>query len=73
MKTKTSNDEKVFLNICQSIEIAAPKDITEAQLNEIVAKQNDDKMIDTSFQFRVPMSLGEPHSELDNCNTILRF
>jgi hypothetical protein len=66
LKTRTSNEEKIFLNICQSAEIAAPKDISESQLDEIISKQNVNEMIDNSFQFRVPMSLGEPHSELDN-------
>ena len=73
MKTRTSNNEKIFLNICQSTEISAPKDISESQLDEIIAKQNDNDMVDTSFQFRVPMSLGEPHSELDNGTRVFKF
>jgi len=63
LKTKTANSgEKIFLNICSSVEISAPKDITEEQLVALI--ENVDQ--DAAFQFRVPMSLGEPHTELDN-------
>jgi hypothetical protein len=52
--------EKVFLNICKSAEIVAPRDITEPELIKLIETE------DSAFQFRIPMSLGEPHAELDN-------
>jgi hypothetical protein len=63
LKAKTSKNEKVFLNICKSIEINAPKDISDEELIELIDRQN---MENSAFHFRVPMSLGEPHTELDN-------
>lgn len=63
LKTKTSKSEKVFLNICKSEEITPPKDITEEELIKLIEQQD---AADAAFQFRVPMSLGEPHTELDN-------
>ncbi|CAF0706004.1 unnamed protein product [Brachionus calyciflorus] len=63
-KTKNlNNSQKVFLNICQSSEINSPKDITEQELLKLI-EQNDPE--NAAFQFRVPMSLGEAHTELDN-------
>jgi hypothetical protein len=56
----TQKNEKVFLNICKSNEINAPKDITEEELIKLIENE------DSAFQFRIPMSLGEPHAELDN-------
>ena len=62
-----SKGDKIFLNICKSEEISAPKDISEKDLLEIIEKQNQNDLENVAFQFRVPMSLGEPHTELDNC------
>jgi len=63
MKTKTSKNEKVFMNICQSDEITAPKDITEEELVKLIEQTEANN---AAFHYRVPMSLGEPHIELDN-------
>lgn len=30
-----------------------------------------DRLDEAAFQFRIPMSLGEAHDELDNCNKTL--
>lgn len=65
MKTKTSKNEKVFMNICQSDEITAPKDITEEELVKLIEQTEANN---AAFHYRVPMSLGEPHIELDNGN-----
>ncbi|XP_014663914.1 PREDICTED: PIH1 domain-containing protein 1-like [Priapulus caudatus] len=59
IKTKKSNGEKVFINICQSTHIPPPIDLTDEELLAIV---NDE---DPS-SYNVPMSLGEPHTESDN-------
>lgn len=69
LKTHNSKNEKVFLNLCKSDEIQAPKDISENELLEIIDKQKDENELqNAAFHFRVPMSLGEPHQELDNSN-----
>jgi hypothetical protein len=62
LKTKNDQDQKLFLNICTSDEINAPPDIGENDLLKIIDQE------DSAFQYRIPMSLGEPHSETDNCN-----
>ncbi|XP_013794473.1 PIH1 domain-containing protein 1-like [Limulus polyphemus] len=58
IKTKDSNEEKIFLNICCSPELPEPKEISEDELLCIL--QSDDPST-----YRIPMSLGEPHVELD--------
>ncbi|KAK1138529.1 PIH1 domain-containing protein 1 [Acipenser oxyrinchus oxyrinchus] len=58
VKTKTSGGGKVFVNICQSSQIPPP-DISEAELVELLQSEDPSG-------FRVPMSLGEPHAEIDN-------
>ena len=70
MKTKNSKDEKIFINICKSNEITAPKDISEKELLEIIDNKSDSDMENAAFHFRVPMSLGEAHSEVDNGNLL---
>ena len=58
IKVKNDNDEKVFLNICTSNELPAPRDISEEEL----AKLLDDP---DALNFRVPIGLGNPHAEVD--------
>jgi len=58
VKTRDSDKNKVFLNICTSDAIPAPEDITEEELIKIL--ESDDVS-----NFRVPMSIGQPHSEND--------
>ncbi|KAL4658315.1 PIH1 domain-containing protein 1 [Arapaima gigas] len=53
------NKQKVFVNICQSTAIPPPPQLSKEQLLDLL--QSDDP---TSY--KVPMSLGEPHAELDN-------
>lgn len=59
VKTKTSDGGKVFVNICQSSQVPPPPDISEAELVELLQSEDPSG-------FRVPMSLGEPHAEIDN-------
>lgn len=54
--------EKVFLNICFSEKLPDPPDITEEKLVELIQVTED---AEGAEGFRVPMSLGEPHAELD--------
>uniref|UniRef100_A0A9L0RF23 PIH1 domain-containing protein 1 n=1 Tax=Equus caballus TaxID=9796 RepID=A0A9L0RF23_HORSE len=56
---KTNSSEgKVFINICHSPSIPPPADVTEDELLQMLEEDQ--------AGFRIPMSLGEPHAELDN-------
>ncbi|XP_006898730.1 PREDICTED: PIH1 domain-containing protein 1 [Elephantulus edwardii] len=55
---KTNSSEgKVFINICHSPCIPPPADVTEDELLRMLEED--------LAGFRIPMSLGEPHAELD--------
>ncbi|XP_036741405.2 PIH1 domain-containing protein 1 isoform X2 [Manis pentadactyla] len=55
---KTNSSEgKVFINICHSSSIPPPADMTEDELLQMLEEDQ--------AGFRIPMSLGEPHAELD--------
>ena len=60
LKAKTGNNEKVFINICCSVKVPSPRDISEEELAELIDSETADPT-----QYRVPMSLGEPHAEVD--------
>ena len=59
LKTKMRDDEKVFINVCHSEELPAPPDISDEELIKITESQDPSR-------FRVPISLGEPHAEVDH-------
>ncbi|CAN9505860.1 unnamed protein product [Ophioblennius macclurei] len=60
VKTVSEPDkQKVFINICQSHAVPPPPEISKDELVELL--QSDDPS-----GYRVPMSLGEPHTEVDN-------
>ncbi|XP_063798947.1 PIH1 domain-containing protein 1 [Pseudophryne corroboree] len=59
IKTRTSKNAKIFINICKSSQIPAPPDLSEQELVTIL--ESDDPS-----GYRVPMSIGEPHVEVDN-------
>ncbi|XP_006868469.1 PREDICTED: PIH1 domain-containing protein 1 [Chrysochloris asiatica] len=55
---KTNSPEgKIFINICHSPSIPPPADVTEDELLQMLEEDQ--------AGFRIPMSLGEPHAELD--------
>ncbi|XP_066483412.1 PIH1 domain-containing protein 1 [Tiliqua scincoides] len=58
LKTHTSSGEKVFVNICRSPHIPSPPDLTNQELECLIESEN-------ASTFRIPMSLGEPHAEVD--------
>jgi hypothetical protein len=61
LKSKVSSEggeKKVFVNICTSENIPKPKDVTEKELAEILDSEDP-------LRYRVPLSLGEPHAEID--------
>ncbi|CAG5898088.1 unnamed protein product [Menidia menidia] len=51
--------EKVFINICQSNSVPPPPELSRDELVELL-------QLDDPSSYRVPMSLGEPHTEVDN-------
>ncbi|KAF8569099.1 hypothetical protein P879_02942 [Paragonimus westermani] len=59
VKLRTVSNEKVFVNICHSDKVPKPNDITEDELRAILED------IEGSPPFKIPMSIGEPHAELD--------
>lgn len=54
---------KVFINICTSSAVPAPKPITEQELLTIIDEFAADS--DETINYRVPMSIGEAHVEVD--------
>lgn len=59
MKLRNKKEEKVFINICTSEKVPAAKDVSDEELVKVL------QSVDPT-QYRVPMSLGEPHVEVDN-------
>lgn len=59
MKLRNGKEEKVFINVCTSEKVPAAKEVSEEEL--VKAFHSVDPT-----QYRVPMSLGEPHVEVDN-------
>jgi hypothetical protein len=49
----------VFINICKSELVPCPRDVCDEELIQIVETSD-------AMRFRIPMSLGEPHAEVDN-------
>lgn len=53
------NAQKVFVNICQSNSVPPPPELSREELVELLQSEDPSG-------YRVPMSLGEPHTEVDN-------
>ncbi|KAL8176821.1 UNVERIFIED_CONTAM: hypothetical protein K2H54_039050 [Gekko kuhli] len=58
LKTRTDAGEKIFVNICRSPHVPPPPDLTNEELECLIESEN-------ASTFRIPMSLGEPHAEVD--------
>ena len=58
IKLKNDTGEKIFVNVLSSSELPPPKDISEAELQQLI----DDP---DATQFRIPLALGDPHAETD--------
>lgn len=66
IKTKDlKSNEKVFINVCTSSSVPNPPEITEAELRRTIESLEDPNAV---VGYRVPMSIGEPHAELDKQN-----
>ncbi|XP_064392116.1 PIH1 domain-containing protein 1-like [Halichondria panicea] len=59
LKTRTDKEEKIFINVCQSEQVPSPKEISDEQLATMLESGD-------ASQYRVPISLGEPHTVHDN-------
>nr|XP_057904802.1 PIH1 domain-containing protein 1 isoform X5 [Doryrhamphus excisus] len=60
VKTTSETDkQKVFVNICQSNSVPPPPELSREDLVELLQSEDPSG-------YRVPMSLGEPHTEVDN-------
>ncbi|XP_069765202.1 PIH1 domain-containing protein 1 isoform X2 [Narcine bancroftii] len=59
VKTRTKSNEKVFVNVCKSDQIPPPPDLSEEDLVTLLESEDPSG-------YRIPMSLGEPHAEVDN-------
>uniref|UniRef100_A0A1L8DCP9 PIH1 domain-containing protein 1 n=1 Tax=Nyssomyia neivai TaxID=330878 RepID=A0A1L8DCP9_9DIPT len=55
---RTENKEKLFINICHTDDIPAPKDISEDELMKILNSN-------TPNSYKIPMSIGEPRNTKD--------
>ncbi|XP_069005967.1 PIH1 domain-containing protein 1 isoform X2 [Embiotoca jacksoni] len=51
--------QKIFINICQSNSVPPPPELSREELVELLQSEDPSG-------YRVPMSLGEPHIEVDN-------
>ncbi|XP_053118530.1 PIH1 domain-containing protein 1 [Hemicordylus capensis] len=58
LKTHTDSGEKVFVNVCRSPHIPPPPDLTNEEMACLIESEN-------ASDFQIPMSLGEPHVEVD--------
>ena len=58
IKTKNEKGDKVFINVCTGENLPVPKEISDEELLELLDSEDPSG-------FRIPMSLGEPHAEVD--------
>ncbi|XP_077171931.1 PIH1 domain-containing protein 1 isoform X2 [Paroedura picta] len=58
LKTHSDAGEKIFVNVCRSPHVPPPPDLTNEELECLIESEN-------ASSFRIPMSLGEPHAEVD--------
>ncbi|XP_051904529.1 PIH1 domain-containing protein 1 [Hippocampus zosterae] len=57
--TSEPGKQKVFVNICQSNLVPPPPEISKEELLDLL-------QLEDPSGYKVPMSLGEPHTEVDN-------
>ena len=66
LKLFNTDGKKIFLNITTHDKIPNPEPKTEEEMfilmNQVFSDADDQTMVD----YRIPMSIGEPHMEVDN-------
>ncbi|KAL0267498.1 UNVERIFIED_CONTAM: hypothetical protein PYX00_009751 [Menopon gallinae] len=65
IKTFDAKGNKIFINLCKVDEIPEPKEKTESELLSLL--ESDD-----ITDYRVPLSMLDPHDELDKCKFYFR-
>ncbi|KAL4233162.1 PIH1 domain-containing protein 1 [Mactra antiquata] len=58
LKTKNSKNEKIFINLCTAEHVPPPQDLSDDDLLKLLESEDP-------TGFRIPMSIGEPHAEID--------
>lgn len=58
LKTWTTDDQKVFVNVCHSKEIKPPEDISDKEMEKIWS--------DESYNFIIPIAIGQEKLATDN-------
>lgn len=58
IKTRKQDGEKVFINLCHTKDMPAPRDIGESELMRILES-------DAPSSYKIAMSLADPHIEAD--------
>jgi hypothetical protein len=71
LKLKSSDDKKIFVNVCEHEKLPAPKDQTDEQLFMMMQNILSDADDSTMMDYRVPMSIGEPHVETDKTGALV--
>ena len=66
LKLKTTDGKKVFVNVCHNENVPAPRKKASQELEMMLRKIATDDDENTMMDYRVPMSIGEPHMETDN-------
>lgn len=59
VKTKTTSNEKIFVNVCVSDKIPPPKDLSDAELLKIIDNENTN--------YTIPLSIGMERMEMSKC------
>jgi hypothetical protein len=62
---KVNSNEKFFINICHTKDIPSPKDITEAELHNLLEQQ-------VTSDFKVPLSITKPREATDKSNNTVQ-
>ena len=65
LKLRSTDDKKIFVNVCEHKKLPAPKDRTDEQIFMMMQQILSDEDENTMMDYRAPMSIGEPHVETD--------
>jgi len=78
LKLKTTNDEKIFVNVCSHQQVPAPRDKSEQDMHIMMQKimaedeeENENENSHSLIDYKVPCSLGEKHIETDKSGNLV--